>query len=260
MTQEARLSPFGRELRRWRQVRGLSQLRLAAEAGTSPRYLSFVETGRSRPSQAVVLRLAEALEVPLRERNRMLTAAGLSPVFPERPLTADALSPYKRIIDTLLTQQEPFPAFVFDRAYRLIDANAAARRLVPDLERLGWIDAVFTPGSPVRAMMENIGEAGWAAVDIMRRESDGPTEAIAAAIQRLEEHLADVPRPPATEAAAGSPVVTTRFRLGDQLVTTVTTIVRFDVARDVTLDELRVELVFPADEASAQVMRALAEV
>ena len=84
-------------------------------------------------------------------------------------------------------------------------------------------------------MMENIGEAGWAAVDIMRRESDGPTEAIAAAIQRLEEHLADVPRPPATEAAAGSPVVTTRFRLGDQLVTTVTTIVRFDVARDVTL-------------------------
>jgi transcriptional regulator with XRE-family HTH domain len=257
MTSAGSVSPFGRELRRWRQVRGLSQLRLATEAEMSPRHLSFVETGRSRPSQGVVLRLADALEVPLRERNRMLIAAGLAPVYPERPLEDAELAPFRRIVSTLLSKQEPYPAFAFDRAYRLVDANRVGRSFYPDLEHVDWVDATFAPGSPVRASIENFDELAWTVLELMRRDLDGGPEALADAARRLERHLADVPRPAVDHGVGRSPAVISRFRFGERRVQTVTTILRFDIARDVTLDELRVELVFPTDPDSARFFEEL---
>src|SRR4051794_18882763 len=112
-------------LRDWRQRRRLSQLELALEAGVSARHLSFVETGRSRPSEQMVLHLAEQLEVPLRERNRLLLAAGYAPVYPQRTLQAPELAPVKQALDQLLKAHEPFPALVIDRGSNLVAANAA---------------------------------------------------------------------------------------------------------------------------------------
>ncbi len=129
-----RESPFGTELRYWRERRGLSQLKLAVDAGMSPRYLSFVETGRSRPGRAVVERLAEALDVPLRYRNRLLVAAGIAPTYPEGSFDDAEMTPFRRVVDSMLAKHEPYPAFAFDHAYRLSSTNAAAKRLMPGLE------------------------------------------------------------------------------------------------------------------------------
>jgi transcriptional regulator with XRE-family HTH domain len=123
-------APVGDLLRGWRQRRHLSQLDLAGDADISTRHLSFIETGRSTPSREMVLRLAERLEVPLRARNTLLTAAGYAPVYAERPLGDPALAPARRAIDHLLAAHEPFPAIAIDRHWRLVANNQAAARLM----------------------------------------------------------------------------------------------------------------------------------
>jgi transcriptional regulator with XRE-family HTH domain len=251
-----RESPFGVELRFWRARRGLSQLRLAVTAGMSPRYLSFVETGRSRPGRMVIERLAEALDIPPRDRNRLLVAAGIAPSYPEGSLDEPALSPFRRVVDSMLAKHEPYPAMAFDRDYRLVRANAAAHRLIPGLEGGNWLDLSFAPGSPIRAITVNFAEVAWAAMDLLRRESNGSLDALGASLERLQAHLADVPRP--RETSADDRVICPRFRVGDRVITTTTTIARFGSARDITLDELRVELMFPADEDSARFFVELA--
>src|SRR5690242_6944737 len=116
-------------IKTWRTRRRLSQLDLALEAGVSARHLSFVETGRSKPSEQMVLHLAEHLDVPLRERNRMLLAAGYAPVYAQRDLDAPELAPVKQALDQLLRAHEPFPAVVIDRASHMLAANAATQLL-----------------------------------------------------------------------------------------------------------------------------------
>ena len=148
----------------------------------------------------------------------------------------------------MLEKHEPYPAFAFDHEYRLLAANGAAHLLLPGLEGGNWIDVSFAPGSPVRAATENFAEVAWAALDLLRREANGSPGALRASVARLEAHLAGVPRP--RVASADERVICPRFRCGDRVVTTITTIARFGSARDVTLDELRVELVFPADDES----------
>lgn len=246
-------SPFGVELRHWRERRGVSQLRLASSAAMSPRYVSFVETGRARPSRAVVERLADALDVPLRERNRLLVAAGFAPAYPEVALDADALATFRHVVESLLEKQEPYPALVLDGAYRLVLANGAARRLLPELDTMDWIDAAFAPTSPLRAAVENFAEVAWHAADTLRRESNPPQDCLL----RLERHLEGIARPAAADLTTEH-VLCPRFRFGDRVVRTFTAIARFGTARNVTLDELRVELFFPADEDSARFFRDLA--
>src|ERR1700712_3324515 len=123
------MNRFGPLLKTWRTRRRLSQLDLALEAGVSARHLSFVETGRSRPSEQMVLHLAEQLDVPLRERNRLLLAAGYPPVFPQRTRYEPELAPIKQALDQLLKAHEPFPAVVVDRASNLVAANGAVALL-----------------------------------------------------------------------------------------------------------------------------------
>jgi transcriptional regulator with XRE-family HTH domain len=134
---DARRAPFGEHLRHWRQRRRLSQLELSAAAAISTRHLSFVETGRSLPSREVVLRLSERLEIPLRERNAMLMAAGYAPMFRERPLDDPALAAARRAVDLVLAGHEPFPALAIDRHWNMVAHN----RIVPHL--LGGIDATL---------------------------------------------------------------------------------------------------------------------
>src|SRR4051794_13761776 len=125
--------PVGDLLREWRTRRRLSQLDLALDAEISTRHLSFLETGRARPSRDMVLRLAEQLEVPLRERNDLLSAAGFAPAFYERSLDDPALAPARMAVDLVLKGHEPFPAFAVDRRWNLVATNAAAAGLMSDL-------------------------------------------------------------------------------------------------------------------------------
>src|SRR5918993_4700067 len=126
--------PVGDHLRAWRQQRRLSQLDLALEAEISTRHLSFIETGRSRPSRDMVLHLAERLQVPLRERNAVLVAAGYAPVFPERPFDDPALKAARAAVDLVLKGHEPYPALAIDCHWTLIAANAALMPLVGEVD------------------------------------------------------------------------------------------------------------------------------
>src|ERR1700678_3659420 len=125
--------PVGGLLRQWRQRRRLSQLDLACDAGISPRHLSFLETGRAQPSREMVLLLSEQLDVPIRERNVLLVAAGFAPVFPERALDDPALAPARAAIDLVLDRQKPYPAFALDRHWRIAASNAALPELYEDV-------------------------------------------------------------------------------------------------------------------------------
>ena len=125
-----RKSPFGQLLRRWRQSRGISQLGLALDAGMSARHLSFIETGRARPSRDMVLRLGEALDLSLRDRNELLIGAGFAAVFPASSLHSVPLAQARKALTFMLTQQEPYPAIVVNRAWDMLMANKAAERLL----------------------------------------------------------------------------------------------------------------------------------
>src|SRR5262245_38584564 len=137
---------FGARLRWWRERRGLSQLDFAGAAGTSQRHLSFLESGRTGPSQEMVLRLAAALDLPLRQQNALLLAAGYAPIWRESDLSAPELARVNGALDRMLAQQEPFPAFVVDRRWSLLRANAGAARLTESLRAPPPADPA--PGAP----------------------------------------------------------------------------------------------------------------
>ena len=259
-TQPSAVSPFGRHLRLWRKRRGLSQLELAHRAEVSQRHLSFIETGRSRPKQDVVHRVAEALAVPLRERNTLLEAAGLPARFAERQLSDEILAPFRDAIGRILKSHEPYPAYVINRWWEVVDANRAGSQFWPKSSETGLssVDYFLAPG-PGREMIENFSEVAWLFLRRMRREiaEAGPDPRLEALLERAEAYLEDVPRPSATQAAGSSDVVLCpRLRIGDRVIRTITMVARFGSAREVTLDELRVELVFPGDAEAEAFFRA----
>ena len=134
---------FGRHMKLWRRQSGISQLELSVRAGLSQRHVSFIETGRSRPGEDVVHKVAEALEVPLRDRNLMLEAAGLAPGYPELALSDEETAPYSLIVRKMLEAHLPYPAYVINRWWQLVDANDAGKRLFPVLID-GPVDLVET--------------------------------------------------------------------------------------------------------------------
>jgi transcriptional regulator with XRE-family HTH domain len=240
---------IGPLLKTWRTKRRLSQLDLALEAGVSTRHLSFLETGRSRPSEQMVMHLAEQLDVPLRERNRMLLAAGYAPVYSQRPL--DQLGPVKDALDQLLTSHEPFPALVVDRAWNVVAANsaipmltagAAAHLLEPPINALRL--ALHPDGMAPR--IENLGQ--WRAHLLRDLEAQiGATGA--PELEALLEELRALPGP---EGEPGEHEVFVPLRIdGLSFLSTRTT---FATAVDVTVSELAIEAFFPADRHTAQVL------
>ncbi len=251
-------SPFGERLRGWRRRAGWSQLALATRAGTTARHLSFLETGRSRPGEELVLRLGRALDLPLRERNALLVAAGLPPRYREAKLDEPSLAPISQVIDRVLAQHEPFPAWAFARGLRPIVANTAAELLFPGLTAMtpeSIVDMWFGPG-PFREMVENWRAVSAAGLDSLRRDAAAASDpSVDALVRRAEAHLGEVDDVPIDSSF---PVVCPRFRVGDRVVRTVSAVLRFDTAADVTASELRVELMFPADEPSAAFFRSLA--
>jgi transcriptional regulator with XRE-family HTH domain len=251
-------------LRDWRQRRRLSQLDLAGEATVSARHLSFVETGRSKPSRELVLHLAEHLAVPLRERNSLLLAAGYAPSYHQTPLDADEMTPVRDALDTILAGHHPFPAIVADRHWNLVTANAAALTLLTD----GIADHLLAPPANVlRASLHPDGLAPrivnfsqWAAhvVDRVRREVD--LYADPGLIALLDElcgypGVAGSSSPDDTVSRLFVPLV---LRTDGGELSFFNTVATFGTARDVTLDELAIESFFPADEATAAALRTMA--
>ncbi len=252
-------SIFGQQIKHWRKQRGLSQLRLATESGMSQRHLSFLETGRSRPGESVINRLAEALAMPLRERNELLVSAGFPKAYPEKALTDAAIAPFQQAVDQMLENHLPYPAFVINRWWDLLAANQSARAMYPvdwDAQPNG-IDLFLGPG-PMRDSIENFPDVAWTFLNRLRQEhrDNGPDDRMEQLLDRAQELLRDVPKPAAQDQ--GDLVMCPILRAGDQTIRTLSMIARFGNTREITTDELRVELIFPQDQVAAGFFQHLA--
>lgn len=252
---------IGDYLRQWRQRRRLSQLDLALDAEISARHLSFVETGRASPSREMVLRLAERLDVPLRERNVLLVAAGFAPAFPQRSLDDPALASVRAAVDQVLAAHEPNPALAVDRHWNLVSANrmvapmlegVAAHLLAPPLNVLRLS---FHPEG-LAARTANLGE--WCAHLLERLHRQCETCADPKLIALYEE-LKTYPVPArAAPIAADAVAVPFRLQLGDEVLSFISTTMVFGTPIDVTLSEIAIETFFPADAITGTRLRELA--
>jgi transcriptional regulator with XRE-family HTH domain len=257
---------FGEHLREWRQRRRMSQLDLAQEADISTRHLSFVETGRSAPSREMVLRLAEHLDVPLRERNALLVAAGFAPMYRERALDDPALAAARRAVDLILRSHEPYPALAVDRHWNLVAHNA----MVPPL--LAGVDASLLqpPMNVLRLSLhpqglapriENIVQWRVHTFERLRQQVHATGDGQLAA---LLEELRGYPVPPGAgsdriEGELLGVVMPFRFRTEAGVLNFISTTTVFGSAVDVTLQELVLETFLPGDDFTLQALRAMAE-
>lgn len=256
--------PVGELLRSWRERRRLSQLDLDASGVVSARHLSALETGRSRPTSRMILHLSEHLDVPLRERNRLLLAGGYAPAYPESTLDAPGMSAVHEAIELVLDGLRPTPALVIDRHWDLVAANAG---LAPLLDGLSP-ELLEPPINVLRLALHPDGLAGrtanlveWRAhlLGRLAREVDASGDPALAA---LLDELVDLPAP--AGAAPGAPrwpgqvVVPLVLRHGDVLLRFMSTTTVFGTPQDVTVDELAIEAFFPADAATAAALAAVA--
>jgi transcriptional regulator with XRE-family HTH domain len=252
---------IGDHLREWRQRRHLSQLDLAGDAEISARHLSFVETGRAAPSRDMVLRLAERLDVPLRERNVLLVAAGFAPAFPQRALDDPALKQARQAIDLVLKAHEPNPALAVDRHWNLVSAN---RMVMPLLEGiaprlLGQPFNVLRLSFHPEAMAPrtvNLGE--WCAhlLERLHRQCEATADP---ELIKLYHELKTYPIPARTAPLGADHVaIPFKMRLGDDVLSFISTTMIFGTPVDITLSEIAVETFFPADDFTAERLRAMA--
>jgi transcriptional regulator with XRE-family HTH domain len=258
--------PLGPLLRQWRQQRRLSQLHLASAAAISSRHLSFIETGRAKPSRQMVLHLCEQLELPLRERNHLLTAAGFAPVFGERALDHPQLQAARQAVAQVLAGHEPYPALAIDRHWQLLDANRAVAALLE-----GVADHLLQPPLNVLRLslhpqglaprIVNLWEWRMHLLERLTRQIELTADPILVALRmELASYPAAAPPEPKT-VHCDAPVViplTLRSRAGTLSMFSTTMV--FGTAADVTLAELAIESFFPADPATAAALRTLTDV
>jgi transcriptional regulator with XRE-family HTH domain len=250
-------APVGELLRTWRRRRSLSQLELALEADVSSRHVSFLETGRARPSREMVLRLADHLEVPLRERNGLLLAAGYAPQYVERSLEEPEMVPIHKALDRFLRAHEPYPAVILDRHYNIISANDATSALTDGVAP----ELVAPPANALRATLHPEGMARrilnfpeWSAhlLHRLRRQAalTGDPE-----LELLYEELSTYPgvmlEPPRGEHAGNEIVLPLRISAGERELAFFSTISTFGTAVEITLAELTIEAFYPANAATA---------
>jgi transcriptional regulator with XRE-family HTH domain len=270
--QNGPVQTFGELLRTTHGARRLSQLRLAVEADVSQRHLSFLESGRALPSREMVLQLARALDLPLRERNRLLVSAGFAGIYPTRTLETTDMQSVRAALDLLLAHHEPYPAIVVDRAWNLFMANAAVPRVfgaIGDLD--GMFRRVCGDRSPnvlalllhPEGMQPYIRNFEEIAVPLLVRTA---REAIEHPhVQQVLDEVLGYPTIPARwrsldlhRSANPLPVLPTEFAVGDTCLKVFSMMTTFGTPLDVTTDELRVEAFFPADPTSEALLRALA--
>jgi len=264
-------SAFGRLLRGWRGRRGFSQLDLALAARTTQRHLSFIESGRATPSRAMILRLAATMNLPLRQQNALMLAAGYAPVWRERNFSTPDLAVVNSALDYMLAQHEPYPAFVVDRCWNLLRANRGATNLTEFL--IGPAPAV-APAEPVNLAVALVSRDGlrrfivnWQEVAlyfVRGVQADARADGTPETADLLARLLAfpDVvtlseTMPPEEEAQ--SPVLPIHFLHKATSLRLFTTIATLGTPRDVTLQEVRVEFFFPMDETTTQTLRGWGE-
>jgi transcriptional regulator with XRE-family HTH domain len=255
----AAAATLGDLLRDWRRRRHLSQLDLALDAGVSARHLSFLETGRSKPSREMVLHLSEQLEVPLRDRNALLLAAGYAPAYEERPIDSPEMAPARDALEKVLTGHEPYPALVVDRWWNLVAAN----RAIGLFTGLVAPHLLEPPANVLRASLHpegfaphiaNLGEWRAHLLDRLRRQVALTGDA---RLARLHEELAGYPGGDGHEVTGAEIAVPLRFRTDERELRFFGTIATFGTAVDITLSELAIEAFFPADEHTADALRSL---
>ncbi|HTQ69694.1 MAG TPA: helix-turn-helix transcriptional regulator [Solirubrobacteraceae bacterium] len=251
---------FGGLLREWRHRRSVSQLELSLDANLSARHLSFVETGRSRPSREVVVRLAECLQIPLRERNALLLAAGYAPIYGERRYDSPEMEPVRDALERFLRAHEPYPALVIDRRHNLLSANDALLALTEGCAA----HLLDPPANVVRVALhpeglaprtENLAEWSSHLLARLRREAavtrDRELEELYDEVSRYPGVALDAPTP---ERPAGEIAVPLRLRLDGEVLSFMSTISTFGTAVDVTLSELSIEAFYPANAQTALLM------
>jgi transcriptional regulator with XRE-family HTH domain len=265
VTPGSQTAPLRALLREWRGLRHLSQHALALEAKISQRHLSFIESGRAHPSRDMVLRIADRLELPLRARNELLAASGFAPVYPERPLDASDMRMVRDPLDRILKHHEPYPAMVLDRFWNIVVRNRANSRIVDGLVdtaslasrspdgRLNFVRLMFDADG-IRPHVRNWDVAGPALIARVRREANenpsSPSEAL------LEEfaHLAPAAvRSP--DAQPLPPAVPLELAVGGSVLRLINMLTTFGTPQDVGVQELRVEMSFPADDCTESLLR-----
>jgi transcriptional regulator with XRE-family HTH domain len=262
----ASTQPIGDLLREWRQRRRLSQLDLALEAEVSTRHLSFVESGRAQPSRDMLLHLAERLEVPLRERNVLLVAAGYAPVFRERPLADPALASARHAVDLVLKGHEPYPALAVDRHWTMVAANGAVAPFMAGADP-------FLLQPPVNVLRLSLHPKGIAPrianlhqwrehlLERLRRQVEISADPV---LSELLKDLRGYPAPPPEKGrrppngADPGVVVPFQFTTDAGVLSFFSTTTVFGTPIDITLSELAIEAFFPADEATADALRRMA--
>lgn len=255
---------IGALVRTWREQRHLSQLDLATEADISQKHLSFIESGRSAPSREMVITLAEHLDVPLRERNTLLLAAGFAPVYRDRPLDDPALVRAREAIDLLLKAHEPFPAVAVDRQWTLVAANGAVAPLIAGADP----ELVKPPVNVIRLSLHprglaplivNLGEWRAHLIERLRRQHRITRDVAIDALLREVTSYPGTAGMQAEHGPAGDPeaiVVPLKLRTHGGVLSFFSTVTVFGTAVDITLSELSLEAFYPADETTAAALRA----
>jgi transcriptional regulator with XRE-family HTH domain len=255
----AALPPIGTLLREWRQRRRLTQLDLACDAGVSARHLSFVESGRSTPSREMVLRLAEHMQVPIRERNTLLVAAGFAPVYSEKPLSDPQLDSVRNAIDLMIEAQKPYPAFAIDRYWTIVASN----RVLPEIYS-GVAPALLT--RPVNALrltlhpdglaprITNLAEWRGHLLSRLHRQIDATADPTLIALVR---EISQYPGGGAYDSRDRTIAIPFRIHVGDRLLSFYSMTTVFGAPLDLTLAELALEFFIPSDAATVEAVRAM---
>lgn len=255
-------SPAGELLREWRRRRRLSQLDLAIQAEISSRHLSFLETGRSTPSRDMILRLSSHLDLPLRERNHLLMAAGYAPVYPEAALDAPQMAAVRSAVRQVLRGHEPYPAVVVDRGWNLVDANASIARFTGGVAQ----ELLTPPANVLRVSLHpdgmarriaNLGEWRAHLLGRLRRQVTLTADPMLAALyDELRAYPCDQPEPEIELPGPGDVVVPLRLCDGDQELSFFSTVATFGTPLDITVAELVIESFFLATDETAAALHA----
>jgi transcriptional regulator with XRE-family HTH domain len=255
--------PVGALLREWRRRRNLSQFELALRSAVSARHLSFIETGRARPSREMVLHLAERLDVPLRERNHLLLAAGFAPVFGERSLEAGEMAPIREALDRFLTAHEPYPALVVDRRWDIVASNRGVayvmRGVAPELRAppANALRIALHPDGLAPRIPNLVDWSGYLLARV-RREIEATRDPD---LEALYQELVAYPGVAAEDDLANAPapneiMLRHELRLDGEDLALFCTFTTFGTARDLTLAELTIVAFYPADPFTAEALAA----
>ncbi len=266
-------TPFGELLRHWRKKCGHSQLELALLAEVSQRHLSFLESGRSAPTQEMILKLSTVMELPLRTQNLLLSAAGFSPAYSETNLDAPEMQPIRQALEFMLRQQEPYPAFVLDRHWNLMTSNQSAQILLGSLINFNQLPAEISPQGVLNIMcltlhpqglmpyVENREQVASHLLQRMHREAmiSGPDSLADQLYQQLSAHYPQLDISHHNPLEGHAPVLSTVFVKDGMRLNLFSTITTLGTPCDITLQEMRVESLFPADPETDVLLRRLVQ-